>query len=524
MDSDEKQQEVCVVVAGSIDAGKSTFLGVLANNELDDGNGKARSSIAKHPHEVDSGRTSDISIRTVTLMPNKETVLVDLCGHKKYLKTTLFGITGYFPDYGVLIVAANRGVLQMTKEHHDLLIHMKIPFVVLVTRIDIAPDEVYKKTLRDIQRLLKPVNKKGLLIKKSDKHSIVEAVKICARNMKNNTKVVPVLCVSNKTGENIDGARILIANLEPRTSWTEEDNSTFYIDSSYTPKGVGLVVAGTHRGEPIRTNDDVYIGPYMGDFVKCKVRSIHDNNRNEILQIDNSHRGCLAIRVVDKKVDFTRQNIKKGMVIVKNKEVVSNICYEFRAQIQILHHSTTISRKFNSVIHCGTVRQTAKIILEDNENLKTGDIATVRFRFMRRPEYIEPGLNFFFREGMTRGVGQVIETISLSETAKNFNHCLEFTANITVQNGETVNYNDEFQVCYGASREQAYIITRDKQSLEPGDSGKVRFRFRDPKPINKDMTFTFINNKKKGAGQVMYLHNITGEDYEKTVNRIAKVS
>ena len=33
--------------------------------------------------------------------------MVDLCGHEKYLKTTLFGMTGYFPDYAIMFIAAN---------------------------------------------------------------------------------------------------------------------------------------------------------------------------------------------------------------------------------------------------------------------------------------------------------------------------------------------------------------------------------------------------------------------------------
>ena len=29
---------------------------------------------------------------------------VDLAGHERYLKTTMFGLTGYAPDYAMLIV------------------------------------------------------------------------------------------------------------------------------------------------------------------------------------------------------------------------------------------------------------------------------------------------------------------------------------------------------------------------------------------------------------------------------------
>ena len=38
-------------VIGNVDSGKSTLIGVLYNNELDDGRGKARQNVLQHPHE-----------------------------------------------------------------------------------------------------------------------------------------------------------------------------------------------------------------------------------------------------------------------------------------------------------------------------------------------------------------------------------------------------------------------------------------------------------------------------------------
>ena len=36
--------------------------------------------------------------------------LIDLCGHTKYIKTTIFGLTGYSPDFAVLVVSASTGI------------------------------------------------------------------------------------------------------------------------------------------------------------------------------------------------------------------------------------------------------------------------------------------------------------------------------------------------------------------------------------------------------------------------------
>lgn len=36
--------------------------------------------------------------------------LMDLCGHHKYLKTTVFCLTGNAPDFAMLVVSANKGL------------------------------------------------------------------------------------------------------------------------------------------------------------------------------------------------------------------------------------------------------------------------------------------------------------------------------------------------------------------------------------------------------------------------------
>lgn len=41
---------------------------------------------------------------------SKLVTFIDLAGHQKYLKTTIFGLTGYKPHFAMLVVAANMGV------------------------------------------------------------------------------------------------------------------------------------------------------------------------------------------------------------------------------------------------------------------------------------------------------------------------------------------------------------------------------------------------------------------------------
>lgn len=41
---------------------------------------------------------------------SKLITFIDLAGHQKYQKTTIFGLTGYNPDFAMLVVSANTGM------------------------------------------------------------------------------------------------------------------------------------------------------------------------------------------------------------------------------------------------------------------------------------------------------------------------------------------------------------------------------------------------------------------------------
>lgn len=58
-------------------------------------------------------------------------------------------------------------------------------------------------------------------------------------------------------------------------------------------------------------------------------------------------------------------------------------------------------------MHVGSVRQTATIINMTGEHLRTGDKSTVRFRFIKNPEYLRPDMRMVFREGRTKAIGTI---------------------------------------------------------------------------------------------------------------------
>lgn len=106
---------------------------------------------------------------------NKIVTLLDLCGHEKYLKTTMFGLTGLVPDYSMIVVGLNMGIQKMTKEHMGITIGLKIPFFLVMTKVDICPENIYTETLDKMKKLIRSpvVNRIPVEIKPShDKNEI----------------------------------------------------------------------------------------------------------------------------------------------------------------------------------------------------------------------------------------------------------------------------------------------------------------------------------------------------------------
>ena len=56
----------------------------------------------------------------------------------------------------------------------------------------------------------------------------------------------------------------------------------------------------------------------------------------------------------------------------------------FRLCFQVLHHPTTIAVRYQAMVHCGPIRQTASILNMDADCLRTGDKANVHFKYVHK--------------------------------------------------------------------------------------------------------------------------------------------
>ena len=389
-------KEIRIAVLGNVDSAKTTLVSTLTNKILDDGRGLARSKIFKHQHEKDSGRTSSISFRYIKVNDEKYISFIDLAGHEKYFKTTVHGLNGGLADFAILVIGSNMGVLKMTREHLGIIKALKIPFFIVLTKIDICPPNVLERTQREITKL----------VEKNFKKKVVETSEI-------SPNTINMFKLSNVSGKGLDTFRDFLFLQNPTIDWESKRNkdSIYWIDNVYLVKGIGIVISGTLKTGEIRINDKMQLGPVEGKFLDVQVKSIHNNFREDISMLTAGLSGCIAIKSLTKKEVLNKKRIKKGMVLYQSLNLESRTkAYEkFTASITILHHPTTIKKNYEPVIHCGKIAQTAVIEDIDNECLRTGDKGLVQFRFKYRPEFIEKDDILIFREGKTKGIGKIIE-------------------------------------------------------------------------------------------------------------------
>ncbi|OQR82842.1 GTP-binding protein [Achlya hypogyna] len=443
-----------IAFVGNVDSGKSSLIGTLIRGELDDGRGLSRQAIFRHKHELESGRTSSIATaymgfdaqgdqvvakRSGRVLPwselakysHKKIQLIDLAGHERYLKTTVYGLTGMQPDLVVVVVGANMGVKKMTLEHLGITMSLEIPVVIALTKIDIAPKNVARETLQTIRKSLRQYGKMGMLVKTIDEATSA------AKGVPSN-RLTPILPMSNVTGDGLANLRHLIWTVDvealarsalsfaaPVPDATPATLSVeMPIDDSYQVPGAGFVIAGTMVSGVVKPNDVLKLGPdHNGHFTRVVVRSI-ESMYVPLKEVRMGQTTAMAVRCVNKKVVLNRATFRKGMVLVSaNCDVSPYVSRRFEAQTIILHHQTTITTGYQPMINCRTIRQTAAItgiVLDDRApssnqddqvTIRTGDRATVQFCFVSHPEFLKVGMRFVFRDGQAKGIGQITRVL-----------------------------------------------------------------------------------------------------------------
>jgi len=406
-------EHIVVGTAGHVDHGKSTLVGSLVTGQADDGEGGTRSYLDVRPHEVERGLSADLSYGVygfddegpvrmdnphrkgdrarVVEEADRLVSFVDTVGHEPWLRTTIRGLVGQKLDYGLLTVAADDGPTETTREHLGILLATDLPTIVAITKADLVDDERVDAVEREVERLLREVEKTPLSVARHGVDAAVEEI---------DETVVPILATSAVTEEGLDELDALFEQL-PKTEGPADGEFAMYVDRSYNVTGVGAVASGTVKSGRVEAGDELLLGPMAdGSFRDVEARSIEMHYH----RVDEARAGRI-VGIALKGVE--ERDVERGMVLLP-RDADPTPVREFEAEVMVLNHPTRIGEGYEPVVHLETVSEAAAFYPEDGR-LLPGDtgLATVRFKF--RPYLVEAGQRFVFREGRSKGVGTVTD-------------------------------------------------------------------------------------------------------------------
>ncbi|MBI2610201.1 translation initiation factor IF-2 [Candidatus Giovannonibacteria bacterium] len=220
-----------IAVLGHIDHGKTSLLDRIRDTKI--------------ASKETGGITQHIGAYVITLKDSKniehEITFIDTPGHEAFSKMRSRGAG--VADIALLVVAADDGVKPQTEESLKAINEAKIPFIVVLNKID--------KETADSARVKKELGEKGVLIEEWGGK-------------------VPVLPVSAKTGEGIEKLLemiLLLSDLEELTTDLSKKASGVVIESHLDPKRGNAATLLICEGE-LSKGDFILAG---GAYLKIKI-------------------------------------------------------------------------------------------------------------------------------------------------------------------------------------------------------------------------------------------------------------
>jgi selenocysteine-specific elongation factor len=254
-----------IATAGHVDHGKTELIKALTGTDTD-----------RLPEEKARGLSIDLGFAYQSLPDNTTLGFVDVPGHEKFIRNMLAGVGGI--DLGLLVVAADDGVMPQTREHFAILDLLGIDqCVAAITKIDRVDNDRILEVQDQVETLLRHVG-----------HEEIDVYPLCAPD-----------------NEGVDTLRnALLKRARGVNGRPADGNFRMAIDRVFTLKGVGLVVTGMVFAGAATIDDNLVVS---ADGSQVRVRGIRAHN--EVSDWAQAGERC-AINIVGRGV--SEGSLKRG--------------------------------------------------------------------------------------------------------------------------------------------------------------------------------------------------------------------
>lgn len=319
--------------AGHVDHGKTTLVRCLTGVNTD-----------YTPQEREREISIESGVAPLCLPSGRKVAVMDVPGHIDYLKNTIRGLNQV--DLGVLVVAADDGVMVQTREHLEILrfFNAKSGCCVL-TKIDLVDKETQELAELELRELVTG--------------TFLADQPICRFSAK----------------EPWPGARIakaLDACLDGLPAETPDPVFRLWIDQVRSLPGHGTVVSGTVAGGQIRCNDDLELLPAG---IRARARSLAVHGK----PVDH---GEMGQRLGINLHRVSLKQVSRGMRLAGPGAIAPTSL--LNVDIQILETAQNgIENRQRLKIFLGTSVTSALVILMEEETLRPGESGLAQFRLSK---------------------------------------------------------------------------------------------------------------------------------------------
>ena len=385
----KEKTHINLVFIGHVDHGKSTAVGRLMfdSGAIDEAAmrklkekaselGKAGFEFAfvmdNLKEERERGVTIDLAHKKFETDKYYFTI-IDAPGHKDFIKNMITGASQ--ADAGVLVVAANDGVMAQTKEHMFLSRTLGVnQLIIAINKMDMVKyDEArFNEVKAEVEKLLKTVGYNPETIK------FVPTAALVGDNV-------------FKKSENMawyKGGTLLetINELNPPEKPTELP-LRLPIQDVYNITGIGVVPVGRVETGVIKVGDKITAVPGReGKGVAGEMKSI-EMHHEQMQKAEPGDNIGFNVR------GFGKKDVARGDVI-GHSDNVPTVAQEFTAQMVVLNHPTVITVGYTPVFHIHTAQVACQVTaiekklnpatgetLEENPDfIKNGDAAIVKIK------------------------------------------------------------------------------------------------------------------------------------------------
>lgn len=235
MDPKLEQRPPIVAVLGHVDHGKTTLLDKIRNSRVQE--------------REYGGITQGIGASQVETKDGKKITFIDTPGHSAFAKMRSRGANA--ADLALLIIAGNDSVKPQTKEALRFIKGSEVPYLVVVTKMDL-PSSSIDKVKEDLKSLPVKIEGEG-----GD---------------------VPLVAVSAKENKGIDELLemiVLMAEIRGLNASRQNDLDGVVIETNKDKRG--LLVSAVIRDGSLHVSNEV-----TADGIDTKIRGLFDHNNKPI--------------------------------------------------------------------------------------------------------------------------------------------------------------------------------------------------------------------------------------------------